>query len=228
MVYTDAAPPKTVPHLRPWDDLPDSLPLHVPWVFFRAIAFDPPSRDENYKTMNQTIKFAKELDTDYAQFLATVPYPGTRLFEEIKKGGEFLIQNWEEFGTFEGKTYFELGDIKEGLVEKMHKKAYRSFYLRPKYILKKICESRFPKHTLKKKKQGFGIPIEKWLRQNHGRYLKELLLDQKTINRGYFKSPSIEKSLNVFINNLGDYYFPSSTGIVGLLTLELWFRRYID
>jgi asparagine synthase (glutamine-hydrolysing) len=97
-----------------------------------------------------------------------------------------------------------------------------------KYILKKVCEPRFPKHTLQKKKQGFGIPLEKWLRKDKGKYVKELLLDEKTLLRGYFKRSCIEKIVEVFLGNSGDYFFLSSSGMVALLTLELWHRRYID
>jgi asparagine synthase (glutamine-hydrolysing) len=97
-----------------------------------------------------------------------------------------------------------------------------------KYILKKVCESRFPKHTLTKKKQGFGIPIEKWLKQNNGKFIKEILLDEQTLKRGFFKRQSIEKVVDIFIDNKGDYFFPSPSGMVALLTLELWNRRYVD
>ncbi|MFZ5759500.1 MAG: asparagine synthetase B family protein [Thermodesulfobacteriota bacterium] len=96
-----------------------------------------------------------------------------------------------------------------------------------KYILKKICQDRFPRHTLEKKKQGFGIPLAKWLRQDHGRFLREILLDPRTINRGYFKKDSLEKFIEVFLDDKGDYYFPAPEGMVGLLSLELWHRRFI-
>jgi len=97
-----------------------------------------------------------------------------------------------------------------------------------KYILKKVCRNRFPQHILAKKKQGFGIPIEKWLRQDKGKNLREILLDSRFQSRGYFKKESIEKLVDIFINNKGDYFFPAPNGIVGLLTLELWHRRYLD
>ncbi|MBE9484458.1 MAG: asparagine synthase (glutamine-hydrolyzing) [Bacteroidetes bacterium] len=97
-----------------------------------------------------------------------------------------------------------------------------------KYALKKVCQERFPSGILNKKKQGFGIPLEKWLRQDQGKCLREILLDPRTLNRGYFKKRSMEKLVDVFINNKGDYFFPNANGIVGLLTLELWHRRYLD
>lgn len=97
-----------------------------------------------------------------------------------------------------------------------------------KFILKRICENRFPKHTLNKKKQGFAVPVEKWLSRKQGKDLRKILLDPQTLNRGYFKRKSLEKLVDVFINDKGDYFFPSANGIVGLLTLELWHRKYVD
>ena len=97
-----------------------------------------------------------------------------------------------------------------------------------KYALKKVCQERFPSGILNKKKQGFGILLEKWLRQDHGKCLREILLDPRTLNRGYFKKRSMEKLVDVFIKNKGDYFFPNANGIVGLLTLELWHRKYLD
>ena len=97
-----------------------------------------------------------------------------------------------------------------------------------KHILKRVCEYRFPSHTSKKTKQGFGIPLEKWLQQDNGKTLKKILLDPRTLGRGYFKPEALRTIVDVFLANRGDYFFPSAGGIVGLLTLESWHRQYID
>lgn len=97
-----------------------------------------------------------------------------------------------------------------------------------KYILKKCCEKRFPPDTLSKKKQGFGIPLEKWLKKDNGGLLKEILFDERTLKRGFFKKESILNMLKNFFSNRDDYYYPSPNMIVSLLTFELWCRRYMD
>jgi len=97
---------------------------------------------ENRETMEATIKFAIELDPDYAQFTTAVPFPGTRLHSIIKKEGRFLIKDWEQYGQLQGTAYFEIGDLTKDLVEKMWKKAYRSFYLRPKILAKNIFKTK--------------------------------------------------------------------------------------
>lgn len=97
-----------------------------------------------------------------------------------------------------------------------------------KYLLKEVCKGRLPKIIMNKPKQGFGIPLEKWLRHNDCQFLKETLLDSKFISRGFFKKESVERLVNLFAAGKNDYYFPSPMGIVALLTLELWHRKYLD
>ncbi len=97
-----------------------------------------------------------------------------------------------------------------------------------KYILKKVCEKRFPSHTINKKKAGFGIPIEKWLLHDDGQFIRDVLLDPKTLSRGYFRQKAITQMVDSFIKGTGDYFYPSAQAIVALLTLELWHRRYLD
>ena len=97
-----------------------------------------------------------------------------------------------------------------------------------KRVLKEICRKRFPPSILNKRKQGFGIPLEKWLRQDDGKFLKEILLDERTLNRPYFKKKSLKNLVETFLLNKGDYFYPSPNAVAGLLTLELWHRNYLD
>jgi asparagine synthase (glutamine-hydrolysing) len=97
-----------------------------------------------------------------------------------------------------------------------------------KFVLKEVCRERFPPDILSKTKQGFGIPLEKWLRKDGGKRIKEILLDPQALARPYFKKEALEKLVSVFLSNRGDYFYPNANGIVGLLTLELWHRKYLD
>jgi len=97
---------------------------------------------ENEKTMQQTIDFAKELDPDYVQFTVATPYPGTQLYDAVKKEGKLLVTNWEEYGSYEGKAYFEHNELTKELVERMYRKAYKEYYLRPKIMLRYLKKHR--------------------------------------------------------------------------------------
>jgi len=71
----------------------------------------------------------------------TVPYPGTELFDMVKKDGKFLVEDWSAFGSYSGKAYYEYGSLDRDLVEKMYKKAYKEIYFRPGYALKRIAKN---------------------------------------------------------------------------------------
>ena len=97
-----------------------------------------------------------------------------------------------------------------------------------KHILKEICAKRFPPAIVNKKKQGFGIPLEKWLKQDNGKMVREILLDPASLQRPYFKKNAIVNVVQTFLSGQGDYFYPSSNCIASLLTFELWHRRYLD
>ena len=92
---------------------------------------------ENAKTMMDTIKFAKKLGLDYAQFFILTPFPGTPVFEYLKQKDYLLSEDWKDYGDF-NKPLFRTKAISEDLLLKMYSDAYRQFYFRPSYILKRI------------------------------------------------------------------------------------------
>ncbi len=93
---------------------------------------------ENEETMQRTIDFAKELDPDYAQFSIAIPFPGSRMYQEVKKNGKILITRWESYAFYAGRPIFTCGEVTPELMSKMYKKAHRDFYLRPSYFLKVV------------------------------------------------------------------------------------------
>lgn len=96
---------------------------------------------ENEKTMRMTIDFAKELDSDYAQFTILNPMPGTRVFDMINKDGKFL-RDWNELGGHFDGCSFILGDVNPELAVRMRNQAYREFYLRPQKLLRMFLNKR--------------------------------------------------------------------------------------
>ena len=91
------------------------------------------------ETMQRTIDFAKELDPDVALFNIAIPYPGTKMWQLIKKNGRLLISDWDDYFHTSGKMIYEYpGTAPPVIVEKMFKRANKEFYFRPKYILRQI------------------------------------------------------------------------------------------
>ena len=87
----------------------------------------------------ETIEKAIELDPEYAQFSITTPYPGTRLYKEIKDGkwGKFTTTDFSEFQGW-NVVFLPNGYKNKEEVWAMERKAFRAFYFRPKYIIKKL------------------------------------------------------------------------------------------
>ncbi len=96
---------------------------------------------ETEKTMRETIDFAKSLDLDVAVFHITTPLPGTELYQGAKERGELAEDvTWDKYLMFsaEGLPYVPSG-VGRDLMREYHRKAYREFYLRPKFILRQLA-----------------------------------------------------------------------------------------
>ncbi|MCX8043540.1 MAG: B12-binding domain-containing radical SAM protein [Desulfobacterota bacterium] len=89
---------------------------------------------ETPESIKRTIQFAKELDLDIAQFYCCVPFPGSRLYEQA------LHEGWirgTAFSCFaQTCAAMRLPTVSPEQVEHARRKAYRSFYSRPRTWLK--------------------------------------------------------------------------------------------
>ena len=88
---------------------------------------------DNKESMQNTINFAIEANPHFANFAICIPFPGTAVYDYVKKNGKFLkdVDNGVEAGFFDGTAFFE-DDITIGEeVVEFNKKAFKSFYFRP-------------------------------------------------------------------------------------------------
>jgi translation elongation factor P/translation initiation factor 5A len=51
------------------------------------------------------------------------PYPGTKVYEIVKRQGRFLNNDWEDYVFFDQKARYEMGEMTAELVEEMYRKA---------------------------------------------------------------------------------------------------------
>lgn len=98
---------------------------------------------ETPELAKQTIKNAIKLNPEYAQFSITTPYPGTELYDEIQEGkwGEFTTSDFAEFQGWNVVFLPEGYNSKEEVMA-IEREAFRSFYFRISYILKKVLAIR--------------------------------------------------------------------------------------
>ena len=101
-----------------------------------SVSFILGNPGDNKETIEKTIKLAKEIDPDYVAFCFSTPFPGTELREMAIKN------NWLINPDLTAVAYMELimnaTDLSDKELKKYMSKAYRSFYFRPSYILKRL------------------------------------------------------------------------------------------
>ena len=89
---------------------------------------------ETRETMEETLKFAIDLDIDFMQLNISTPYPGTALYQELVAKGMLRHKDWNAYGQ-EEIVYDQL-NITDQEIHKFITYAYRKFYLRPMPILR--------------------------------------------------------------------------------------------
>lgn len=93
---------------------------------------------ETLTEARETIDFAMELNPDYAQFTVLTPYPGTPVYSELKAKNLLTTEDWDKYTSLEPVIKYEaLGYSRRRVVSTLWD-AYRRFYLRPKYLAKRV------------------------------------------------------------------------------------------
>src|SRR6266511_3567057 len=80
---------------------------------------------------------------------------------------------------------------------------------------------------LQKKKHGFVFPTGDWLRNDRGfrDLARSLLLENRSVQRGYFKLSAVEELLQKHDSESSNYY---GSHIWNFMMLELWHRCHFD
>ena len=94
---------------------------------------------ETEKTIEETIRFACELDLDTIQVSLAAPYPGTQLYDWLVGKGYL-----NEGGSLVGADGFQdvmvnYPDLPSGRIFAGVERFYRKFYFRPRYIARQVA-----------------------------------------------------------------------------------------
>lgn len=111
-----------------------------------------------------TINFAKEIDPLWAQFTITVPYPGTKMFDDLRKSGEIKTLDWSLYNTWSGwKGQKLIPFVANGrTIEELsflQKYALRSFYMRP-VVVSRFIRTIGSVNDIRKYIQGFIVLLK--------------------------------------------------------------------
>jgi asparagine synthase (glutamine-hydrolysing) len=64
-----------------------------------------------------------------------------------------------------------------------------------KFIVKKAFSDVLPEPISRRKKMGFAVPVSRWFRKELKDYALDILLNRRTLNRGYFRKDGVERLL---------------------------------
>jgi len=95
---------------------------------------------ETRETIEQTIRFAQELDVFSMQVSLAAPYPGTELFEQARLNGWFARKDKTDLVEGDGfqQSALEYPGLGKDEIFENVERFYRRYYLRPKPILRII------------------------------------------------------------------------------------------
>jgi asparagine synthase (glutamine-hydrolysing) len=94
-----------------------------------------------------------------------------------------------------------------------------------KYILRKLAERvGVPREVLYRRKQGFTVPLVHWMKRELKELIMTVLLDPRTLQRGYFESRGVRQLLEEHFRGRRNH----SARIWRLLIFELWHRNYLE
>lgn len=93
-----------------------------------------------------------------------------------------------------------------------------------KYILKKSAEKILPSEIIYRPKASFGVPLRSWISEELSPMVADLLSEESINKRGVFNYQFIKNMIEEDKKGSEDYSYQ----IYQLLTVELWFRHYVD
>jgi len=99
---------------------------------------------ETAETVRQTVRVAKWLDVDIAAFWIASPLPGSRLWDEANANGWIRPDaRWSDFSPLSNnRSVLTIPTLSIDRIRRLHRRALRSFYFRPRYILRKLLSIR--------------------------------------------------------------------------------------
>jgi asparagine synthase (glutamine-hydrolysing) len=95
---------------------------------------------------------------------------------------------------------------------------------RNKHVLREAMRSDLPPFALRRPKKPFGTPLRAWFDHELSGRVQEVLLDRRSLSRGLFQAPALEKLVRRHFRRQTDH-----TELIFRLTLlELWQQAFLD
>ncbi|MES9973192.1 MAG: radical SAM protein, partial [Candidatus Thiodiazotropha sp.] len=103
--------------------------------------------EDDGQVFQRTVDWALEMGLTTATFHIQTPYPGTRLFEKLKKEGRLLTENWDRYNTRE--VVFQPNNMTAEALKAGYDEAYRSFYKWSSILRSSLAHIDRPSHAVR-------------------------------------------------------------------------------
>lgn len=100
------------------------------------LAFMVGNPGDNRQIIEKNVAFIKKLNPDLLIVNIATPYPGTEMFKWADSRGLLLTHDWDDFNL--ARPVMRLQNLSAEEISDLYRLMYRSFYFRPRYMLKKI------------------------------------------------------------------------------------------
>lgn len=98
------------------------------------------------ESLKKTINFAVRMMPTFAKTTITIPFPGTRLFEQYEQAGRIKTRDWSRYNIHKVADVYEHPNLSQETLRKYYSLFYRSFYLNPRFLWMRLFKS-FQEHT---------------------------------------------------------------------------------
>ena len=86
--------------------------------------------NDTVQGIQETIRYAKKLNTFAIQFTVTTPYPGTQFYESVRR--DIFEKDWERFNGW--TSVYKHPAVSSEELHRLREFAYVSYHLRPRYV----------------------------------------------------------------------------------------------
>jgi len=197
--------------------------------------YEPRAIFERVFTFNSKLKYERPEDhiNNSLYFEAKTFLPGLLLVGDklsmangLEERFPFLDNSLAEFAQ-KIPVKHKLGNLEEMLKideneEKKKNKAYREFD-DGKNVLRKAMLGFMPEKIINRKKQGFSAPDESWYRGENAAYIRELLLENKTVSSDFINQDYIRK----IVSEHTEQHINHRLLIWSFMNFEWWCRIFL-
>ena len=92
-----------------------------------------------------------------------------------------------------------------------------------KWILKKIMENYLPKEIIYRSKNGFGVPLRRWLKADLDEWLREIISMERLKDRGLFKAKEVHQLIDK--NKKGEV--DATYTLFSIACIEIWCEKFL-